>query len=110
MPPGTGDIMLNLNLHLDNLESILVTTSNKDASHVAVRSGELAQELGFNVIGVVENMSYYEHNNEKLYIFGEGGGKEVAEILGVELLIQLPISNQLEEEYNILAKELDERN
>lgn len=91
LPPGTGDITLNLSQYVETTNALLVTTASEDASHVAVRSGILAKDLGMNLLGVVENMSYYQHGDEKLQIFGTGGGERVAEELASKLLVKLPI-------------------
>ncbi len=91
MPPGTGDIMLNIHSYVEDLAAVVVTTANEDAAHVAVRAGSLAKELNFKLLGVIENMSYYLHNDEKLAIFGAGGGDMVAKELEVGMLGQIRI-------------------
>lgn len=91
LPPGTGDVILNLNSYVKEVQAIIVTTANEDAAHVALRSGLLAQELKFDVLGVIENMSYYEHNGEKLYIFGKNGASDVSSRLDIPILAHLPI-------------------
>ncbi len=95
MPPGTGDVTLNLNKFVEEASAIIVTTASPDASHVAVRAGMLANDLNFNVLGVIENMSYYEHKGEKIAIFGTGGGKLVAEELNVELIGKIQIDHTM---------------
>ena len=63
----------------------------------------MAQMMNIPILGVVENMSYYEHKGEKLRIFGEGGGARVSEQLThslgyeVPLLAQLPLEPELRE-------------
>lgn len=91
MPPGTGDVMLNINSYLEEMSTILVTTANMDAAHVALRAGSLAKELNLDLLGVIENMSYYEHKGEKLAIFGSGGAKYVANELEIPLIGQIQI-------------------
>ena len=91
LPPGTGDVMMDIKEFVDDPKMLLVTTPQANASHIAIKAGYAAKDLGQEVIGVVENMSYYEVNGEKRFIFGQGGGKEVADELLVELLAQLPI-------------------
>lgn len=92
-PPGTGDIALDLKNIIPNAKSIIVTTPHKSASHVATKAGITSQQLNQQIIGVIENMSYYTNpvNGEKEYIFGQGGGEAVAEKLNSELLCKLPI-------------------
>lgn len=93
-PPGTGDISLDLRTIVPKAEVLLVTTPHKAASHVAVKAGIAAQQMNHNLIGVIENMSYYINpvNGQKDFIFGQGGGLQVAEKLKSELLVQIPIN------------------
>lgn len=94
LPPGTGDVALDVQGFVPSAKMILVTTPHPNASHVALKAGIGAKEIGHDVIGVVENMSYYYHesSNEKIDIFGVGGGLKVANELQVPLLIQIPIN------------------
>lgn len=93
-PPGTGDIALDLRTIVPTAEALLVTTPHLAASHVAVKAGYAEKQLNHNLIGVIENMSYYINpvNYEKEFIFGEGGGNEVAQKLESELICQIPIN------------------
>jgi ATP-binding protein involved in chromosome partitioning len=103
LAPGTGDMAISVAQALPNAELVIVTTPQPSASDVAVRSGLVALQVPMNVRGVVENMSYYDHNNERLRIFGEGGGRRVSdqltEALGfdVPLLAQLPLQPEIRE-------------
>lgn len=92
-PPGTGDVTLDLRNIVPGAETIIVTTPHLAASHVAIKAGIAAKQLKQEVIGVVENMSYYMNpaNGEKDFIFGEGGGDEVAAKLDCELLAKIPL-------------------
>lgn len=96
-PPGTGDIPLDIRNIVPKAEAILVTTPHLSASHVAVKAGFAAQQLNHEIIGVIENMSYYLNpvNGQKDFIFGEGGGEKVANELQTELLCQIPINQPL---------------
>lgn len=91
LPPGTGDVMMDMKEFTIEPKMLLVTTPQANASHIAIKAGYAAKDLGQDLIGVVENMSYYEIDGEKHYIFGQGGGQEVADELLVELLAELPI-------------------
>ena len=91
LPPGTGDVMMDLKEFCNDPKMVLVTTPQENAAHIAIKAGYAAKSLGQELIGVVENMSYYEVNNEQHFIFGQGGGKKVADELLVELLAKLPI-------------------
>ena len=93
-PPGTGDISLDLRTIVPNAYVLLVTTPHKASSHVAIKAGYASNQLGHKLLGVIENMSYYINpvNQEKEFIFGQGGGEEVASKLDSELLAQIPIN------------------
>ncbi|MFA7075338.1 MAG: P-loop NTPase [Candidatus Izemoplasmatales bacterium] len=92
LPPGTGDIMMDLKNFSEDAKMVIVTTPQESAAHIAIKAGYAARDLSQDVIGVIENMSYYEVNNEFHYIFGKDGGKRVADELLVELLATLPIT------------------
>lgn len=93
-PPGTGDIALDLKDIIPTGEVLIVTTPHLAASHVAIKAGFAARTLKHEIIGVIENMSYYLNpvNKQKDFIFGSGGGQEVADKLDTELIAQIPIN------------------
>ncbi|OQX93482.1 MAG: hypothetical protein B6I17_02700 [Tenericutes bacterium 4572_104] len=91
LPPGTGDIMLDMRTFTKDPKLLLITTPQSNASHIAIKAGYASKKLGQELIGVIENMSYYEIDGKKHFIFGQGGGQEVADELNVELLGQIPI-------------------
>ncbi|MDF2699342.1 MAG: ylxH [Haloplasmataceae bacterium] len=93
LPPGTGDVALDIQALIPQCEMIVVTTPHPTASNIAVKAGYGAKKLNHEIIGVIENMSYFINpvNGQKENIFGTGGGEEVASKLGVPLLGQLPI-------------------
>lgn len=104
LPPGTGDIMMDMQTYSDDAKMVLVTTPQASAAHIAIKAGYAAKDLSQELLGVVENMSYYEVNGEDHYIFGQGGGERVADELAVELLAKLPIvpsENQIYKESDI---------
>lgn len=96
-PPGTGDIPLDIRNIVPSAQAILVTTPHLSASHVAVKAGFAATQLKHEIIGVIENMSYFINpiNGQKEYIFGQGGGEKVAKELNTELLFQIPIKQPI---------------
>ncbi|GBU11354.1 iron-sulfur cluster carrier protein [Erysipelotrichaceae bacterium] len=97
MPPGTGDIMLEVQSIIQRCEMLVITTPQLDAAYVATKAGVAALELGHDIIGVIENMSYVPCTNcsEKNYVFGRGGGYYVAEALGSDLLAEIPLTQEL---------------
>ncbi|MDA9713453.1 P-loop NTPase, partial [Acidimicrobiaceae bacterium] len=70
MPPGTGDVSISLSQFLNFYETIIVTTPQSNATTVAERAGIMSKKVNSSIIGVIENMSYLENGNEKLYPFG----------------------------------------
>lgn len=103
LAPGTGDMALAVAQSLPNVELVVITTPQPSASDVAVRAGLMALQIPVKVRGVVENMSWFENNGERLEIFGSGGGKRVSEQLcnalktDVPLLAQLPLNTSIRE-------------
>ncbi|WP_270168039.1 Mrp/NBP35 family ATP-binding protein [Paenibacillus sp. SYP-B4298] len=93
LPPGTGDVALDVHQMIPHSKEIIVTTPHATAAFVAARAGAMAVKTEHEIIGVVENMSYYtcSHCGEKEYIFGRGGGGRLAESLHCELLAQIPL-------------------
>jgi ATP-binding protein involved in chromosome partitioning len=100
MPPGTGDAALTLTQMAPISGAVIVTTSN-DLSLVDARKGlRMFEKVEVPVLGVVENMSYFtppELPEKKYYIFGEGGGKRIADELGVDFLGEVPIDPRVVE-------------
>jgi ATP-binding protein involved in chromosome partitioning len=97
LPPGTGDVTLTIAQSIPNAELLVVTTPQATAFHVAGRVARLAEKTNLRVLGVIENMSYFESNGHKEYIFGKDGGKQLAETLSVPLLGQIPLWTSLRE-------------
>lgn len=93
LPPGTGDVALDVHQLLPHSKEIIVTTPHPTAAFVAARAGAMAQHTDHEIIGVIENMSYFESKNtgEREYIFGKGGGDKLAKELDVPMLGQLPL-------------------
>ena len=98
MPPGTGDIAISLSQFLPRAQAIVVTTPQITAQRVAKRAGLMALKVNQEIMGVVENMSWFTGNDGVRYpIFGEGGGTALAEELEVPLLGQIPLVPALRE-------------
>ncbi|URJ43624.1 Mrp/NBP35 family ATP-binding protein [Paenibacillus polymyxa] len=92
LPPGTGDVALDVHQMIPQSEEIIVTTPHATAAFVAARAGAMALQTDHKVIGVVENMSYYvSSTGEKDYVFGRGGGAMLADTLHTKLLAQIPL-------------------
>jgi ATP-binding protein involved in chromosome partitioning len=98
MPPGTGDIALSMAQFLPRAEVIIVTTPQPAAQKVAQRAAFMSKRVNLQVIGVIENMSWFRGDDGKKYeLFGEGGGQELADDLEVPLLGKVPLVPQLRE-------------
>ena len=99
LPPGTGDVSLSMAQFLPGAQMLVVTTPQEAARKVAERAGKMAGQVRQRCVGVIENMSYFvcPHCGERTAIFGEGGGQEAADTLGVPLLGQIPLMPELRE-------------
>ncbi|MSO78715.1 MAG: iron-sulfur cluster carrier protein ApbC [Acidimicrobiia bacterium] len=98
LPPGTGDISLSIAQFLPRAEVIVVTTPQPAAQKVAQRAAAMAEKVELDVIGVVENMSWFRGDDGKQYdLFGSGGGQALADQVGVPLLGQIPLVPVLRE-------------
>jgi ATP-binding protein involved in chromosome partitioning len=96
MPPGTGDISLSIAQFLPRAEVLVVTTPQPAAQRVAQRAAAMAEKVDLQVIGVIENMSWFTGDDGKRYeLFGAGGGEELAGELEVPLLARIPLVPEL---------------
>jgi ATP-binding protein involved in chromosome partitioning len=92
MPPGTGDIAISVSQFLPRSQVLLVTTPQPTAQRVARRAALMADTVNLEVVGVVENMSWFTADDGHRYeLFGRGGGAALAEEVGVPLLAQIPL-------------------
>ena len=93
LPPGTGDIQMALGRLLPQAELVVVTTPQVTAQKVATRVADMAKRSFIPLLGVIENMSYFETDTGQKYeIFGEGGGEKLAEQFAIPLLMKIPLS------------------
>ena len=96
LPPGTGDVSMTLAQLLPQSKFVIVTTPQPAAQKVAKRAADTAQRYDLEIAGVVENMSgFTTPSGERLTIFGEGGGQELADELDVPLLGKVPLEEAL---------------
>ncbi|HVB11223.1 MAG TPA: Mrp/NBP35 family ATP-binding protein [Bacillota bacterium] len=94
LPPGTGDIALDVHEMLPNCSELIVTTPDPLAARVAVRAGQMAQTTNHPLLGVVENMSFLPCDRGPAHRpFGSGGGDAVAKELAVPLLAEVPLGS-----------------
>jgi len=92
MPPGTGDISISLSQFLPRAQVLIVTTPQLAAQRVARRAALMAKQVDQEVIGIVENMSWFTADDGTRYeLFGSGGGQMLAEEVGVDLMARIPL-------------------
>jgi ATP-binding protein involved in chromosome partitioning len=93
MPPGTGDAQLSLVQATQVRGAIIVTTPQEVSTGDALRGAKMFMRVGVPVLGIVENMSWFEcpHCGKPTAIFGTGGGQRLADELELPLLGQVPL-------------------
>ena len=97
MPPGTGDVALNVFQSLP-VDGVIIVTSPQDlVARVVEKAVKMAQMMDIPVLGLVENMSYMSCPDcgKKLYPFGEGRTEEAAAKYGLPVLAKMPIDPKL---------------
>lgn len=96
LPPGTGDVPLTMAQTLSLTGAVIVCTPQKVAQDDAIRAVRMFQQLNVDVLGVVENMSYFIGDDGKTYdIFGRGGAEHMAQRLGLPFLGAVPINTAI---------------
>jgi ATP-binding protein involved in chromosome partitioning len=106
-PPGTGDIQLTLSQEA-NLSGIIMVTTPQNVALMDVRKAmDMFVQVKVPVIGIIENMSYFVHEetSEKIHIFGKGGGSRLALESGVPFLGEIPLHSKICD-YGDLGKSL----
>lgn len=98
-PPGTGDVQLTLCQQANLTGAILVTTPQEVAVMDVRKAKHLFEQVKIPIIGVIENMSYYQHaqSEEKVFVFGRGGGEKLAQSSGLPFLGNIPVESCLSE-------------
>ena len=93
LPPGTGDAQLSLVQATHVRGAIIVTTPQEVAVGDALRGAKMFQRVNTPVLGIVENMSWFEcpHCGKPSALFGTGGGERLAKELDLPLLGQVPL-------------------
>lgn len=102
LPPGTGDVQLTIAQSLPVSGAVIVSTPQQVALADVVRAVEMFQANGINIpiLGCVENMSYFtpkELPNNKYYIFGKEGCKNMSAQLGIPFLGEIPLVQSISE-------------
>ena len=93
LPPGTGDVAISIAQLLPSASMLVVTTPQITAQRVARRAAAMAERVNLEVIGVVENMSWFvaPDTGNRYEVFAGGGGALLADELGVPLVGEIPL-------------------
>ncbi len=99
LPPGTGDVQLSLCQRLALTGAVIVTTPQPMAVNVAEKAIIMFQQLKTPLLGVVENMSYYESRStgEREFIFGSGGAERISKRWRIPVLGKVPLATTVRE-------------
>ncbi len=99
LPPGTGDEQLTIAQIIPQLTGfILVTIPSEVSKAVVKKAAAFARRLNVPVLGIIENMSYFEcPDGSKHYIFGKGAAQEIAEEFNIPYLGEIPIDPRIRE-------------
>ena len=97
LPPGTGDVQLSLIQMVPVTGAVIVTTPSAVALADVRKAIEMFRQVNVDILGVVENMSYFNcpHCQGRIDVFGHGEGKRIAEAYGVPLLGEIEIDPQI---------------
>jgi ATP-binding protein involved in chromosome partitioning len=97
LPPGTGDVALSMAQSVPMAGAIVVTTPQGVSVSDVKKAVGMFRQLNIPVLGVVENMSYFVcgHCQERTEIFGNGGGRRMAEEMGIPFLGEVPIDTRV---------------
>jgi ATP-binding protein involved in chromosome partitioning len=99
LPPGTGDAQLSLVQATHVSGALIVTTPQEMAVGDALRGARMFERVGVPVLGIVENMSGFvdPESGRRFELFSSGGGRRLADELGVDLLGSIPLQPRLAE-------------
>jgi ATP-binding protein involved in chromosome partitioning len=97
MPPGTGDAQLSLSQLVKLAGAVIVTTPQDVALADAIKGVSMFRKVEVPILGIVENMSYFQCPNcsERTDIFGHGGGRAQARKLDVPFLGEIPLEQDI---------------
>ena len=98
-PPGTGDAQLTLAQRVSLSGAVIVSTPQEVALADVRRGVAMFRKTDVPVLGIVENMAYFEDpvSQNRTYLFGEGGARRMAETLDVPFLGEVPLLQAIRE-------------
>ncbi len=99
LPPGTGDVQLTLCQRIPLTGAVIVTTPQPVAVNIAEKAIIMFNQLKCPLLGIIENMSYWESRKtgEREYIFGSGGAEKISERWEMPLLGKIPLATSVRE-------------
>ena len=99
LPPGTGDVQLTLCQKIPLTGAVIVTTPQPVAVNIAEKAIIMFNQLKCPLLGVIENMSYFEsrQTGEREYIFGSGGAERISEKWEIPVLSKIPLATTVRE-------------
>jgi ATP-binding protein involved in chromosome partitioning len=98
MPPGSGDVQLSLAQEAQIDGMVMITTPQELALEDVRRGISMFKKLDVRILGVIENMSYFQCDcGKKHFIFGKQGGKKIAQEYNLDFLGEIPIDPYLME-------------
>ena len=97
-PPGTGDAQMTLLQRIPITSTLVVTTPQNVSISDCRRGIEMIKKFNKPIAGLIENMSWFqpEKQDKKYFLFGHGGGEELAREYSLELLSQIPLIEAIE--------------
>jgi ATP-binding protein involved in chromosome partitioning len=97
LPPGTGDVVISLVQTVPLTGAVIVTTPSDVSLQDARKAIEMFKQVKVDILGIVENMSYFvcPHCNHEIDIFSKGGGKRTAEAFGVPFLGSIELDPEI---------------
>ena len=97
LPPGTGDIQLSLSQNLPLAGAVIISTPQEVALIDVRRAINMFKKVNVKILGIIENMSYFQSNKtkEKIFLFGKEGAKNEASKQGINFLGDIPILEEI---------------
>ena len=98
MPPGTGDTQLTFTQEI-KVDGAIIVSTPQDLALLDVKRGiQMFEKMNVNILGLIDNMSYFKGDDNKIYkIFGEGGVEKTAKEFDKQFLGKLPLNTKLRE-------------
>jgi ATP-binding protein involved in chromosome partitioning len=95
MPPGTGDVYLSLAEKFPLGGVVIVSTPQSLAVIDVVRSIDCFHKLKIPILGLIQNMAYFENNGEKQYLFGKDGARNLSRKMQINFLGEVPLMQEI---------------